>query len=167
MNNNQYIINNILIHIFCFVIFTACSEQTVNVCTCTNPLIDRQAVVICSEVSDGDTWKFLLGADEFSVRVLGIDCFETRRGARLDSQAVAAGITSDSALSLGKQAKALADSLLRGKEVIIFRDSLEDNFDVYGRLLRHCRVGQTNLADTMLRRRLVKKMENISNKIKL
>lgn len=36
---------------------------------CPNPLIDSVAVVKCLSVVDGDTWKFQIGKDVFSVRV--------------------------------------------------------------------------------------------------
>jgi len=105
-------------------------------CECSNPFVDSLATIKCIAVSDGDTWKFELKDERFSVRVLHVDCFETRRGSRLEKQATAAGITPDSALALGKLAKHLADSLMSGKQVTMMRDYDTDNMDVYGRLLR-------------------------------
>lgn len=98
--------------------------------------MDSVAVVDCIAVSDGDTWKFEIKGEPFAVCVLHVDCFETRHGTRLDGQAAAAGISTDSALALGKLAKALADSLMTGKKVTMVRDYDEDNLDAYGRLLR-------------------------------
>ncbi len=123
---------------------------------CTNPLVDSSANVLVTSVTDGDTFGFLVKGEEFKVRVLDIDCFETRHGSRLDSQAVKAKISIDSALSLGFKAKALADSLLNGKEVLIVRDSVEPDLDVYGRVLRRVFMkGNVNYAEFLRARGLV------------
>jgi endonuclease YncB( thermonuclease family) len=101
-------------------------------------------------VSDGDTWKFELKDEQFSVRVLYVDCFETRRGSRLEKQATAGGISPDSALALGKLAKHLADSLMTDKPVTMLRDYEADNLDVYGRLLRITIIDGMRLDSLML-----------------
>lgn len=124
-----------------------CAEQTTNVVECQNPLIDSNAVVTCISIIDGDTWKFQLKNDIFSVRVLGIDTYETKNNARLKEQADNNGITTDSALTLGLRAKFVADSLLTNKDVTISRDFQESNFDTYNRLLRHCRINGLNYAE--------------------
>lgn len=140
MIQNRYLPNRALFFVAILVLATisGCSNKAdpVSCPVCTNPLVDSAATIIVTTVSDGDTFGFFVGKDEFKVRVLDIDCFETRRGTRLTDQAAKAGITEDSALALGFQAKVLGDSLLTGKQVIITRDSIEPDFDVYGRLLR-------------------------------
>jgi len=127
----------LLLTILAFVLYS-CSSTTDSseACECVNPFVDSVAVVDCIGVADGDTWKFELKGEPFSVRVLHVDCFETRRGSRLEDQAEAAGISADSALVLGNFAKQLADSLMTGKKVTMVRDYDEDNLDAYGRLLR-------------------------------
>jgi endonuclease YncB( thermonuclease family) len=119
-------------------------------CECKNPIVDSVAVVDCIGVADGDTWKFELKGEQFSVRVLHVDCFETRRGSRLDKQAEAAGITPDSALVLGNFAKHLADSLMAGRKVMMVRDYDEPNLDAFGRLLRITIVDGMRLDSLML-----------------
>ena len=104
---------------------------------CANPLLDSSAQVTISSVADGDTFSFIERNEKIDIRILGIDTYETRHGARLDSQAVHSGIDTASAIVLGKIAKAFADSLLRNRIVSIYRDPHQPNFDVYGRLLRH------------------------------
>ena len=101
-----------------------------------HPARDSVAVVTCAYVSDGDTWNFYYSDKKYIVRVLHVDCFETREGERLNDQAEKAGISPDSALKLGKAAKELAEVLLEDKQVTIVRDYSEDNKDVYDRLLR-------------------------------
>ncbi len=104
---------------------------------CANPLLDSSAQVTISSITDGDTFSFVERNEKINIRILGIDTYETRHDARLDSQAVHAGISIDSAYTLGLRAKAFADSLLHGRVVSLYRDPQQPNFDVYGRLLRH------------------------------
>ncbi|MBM2817229.1 MAG: TNase-like protein [Ignavibacteria bacterium] len=123
--------------IFSIMIFSVnCSDN--QACICSNPLLDSATVVHCDYVVDGDTWRFHIGNEEISVRILNIDCFEIHTGERLDGQADEAGISSDSALTIGKAAKKFMDSLITGKEIKIVRDYNESNQDVYNRLLRKC-----------------------------
>ena len=118
--------------ILCSILMASCSQN----CTNPNPFIDYSSEVDVSRIVDGDTFDFLIKGEEFSVRVLNIDCFETKHNDRLKGQAERAGISVDSAYVLGHIAKNLADSLLTGKRVRILRDSTEEDFDAYGRLLR-------------------------------
>lgn len=136
--------------IFLYVVFLIISiaELRSQPMDCKNPLIDSIAVVKCIAIVDGDTWKFQLRNDIFSIRILGIDCFETKHTTRLHKQAEKNNISLDSALTLGLRAKHTADSLFLGKDVTIIRDSNEKNFDFYNRLLRHCFFGDMiNYAD--------------------
>jgi endonuclease YncB( thermonuclease family) len=128
---------NLLLIVLAFAFYSCSStSDSSKDCVCKNPIVDSVSVVLCIGVADGDTWKFELKGEQFSVRVLHVDCFETRRGSRLEDQAEAAGISADSALVLGNFAKHLADSLMTGKKVTMVRDYGEDNLDAYGRLLR-------------------------------
>lgn len=86
---------------------------------------------------------------------MNVDCFEVKRTARLTEQATAAGISIDSALSLGLQAKEYATGLLLNNEVTIKRDSTEPNFDVYGRLLRHVFIYENDYSEMLKRKGLV------------
>lgn len=96
----------------------------------------QSSTVIVARVVDADTFETMVDADTMTVRVLNVDAFESRRGERLNTQAARARTSPDSALILGKQAKAFADSLLRNKSVVIQRKQGVSNFDVFGRLLR-------------------------------
>ena len=148
--------NRIVLFIVSLLLVGGCSsDETPTSCpVCANPLLDSAAHVLVTKVSDGDTFSFIERGEEIRVRVLAIDCFETRHGSRLTEQAIAAGISEDSALALGFEAKALADSLLMNEHVELYRDSGEDNFDAFGRLLRHVYVTingrQINYQDTII-----------------
>ena len=118
--------------------FFGCSDEepTTSCIACTNPLLDSSAVVIVTYIIDGDTFEFIERKEDIKVRVLGLDCFETKHGSRLTEQALERGISEDSALALGFQAKCLCDSLLMNEQVELYRDSVQGSFDNFGRLLR-------------------------------
>ena len=109
-----------------------------------------EAIVECSYIADGDTWYYYYNSKKYTVRILGIDCFETSINDRLAEQAKIAKITEDSALALGLKAKSLADSLLKNKQVLIRKGSSAPNRDVYNRLLRYCFVDSTKKYDSII-----------------
>jgi len=129
------------------LIFTGCSNP---VTAPVNPFIDYRCEIIVNRVIDGDTFTWLINNEEYSIRILGIDCFETKHNDRLIGQAAKAGISEDSAFTLGLIAKAFADSLLTGKNVILTRDSAESNFDTYNRLLRHVFINGKSYSDIII-----------------
>lgn len=115
-----------------------------------NPFVDFQAEVFVFRVIDGDTFIFTINNEEFGVRILGVDCFETRRNDRLEKQALKAGISIDSAYILGHRAKHLVDSLICERTIKITRESIEVNFDTYARLLRHAWFEGKKIADILI-----------------
>ena len=128
--------------IACALLITAlnsCTEQSAD-CTCVNAFVDYTARVNVVYIVDGDTFDFEIDKEKIRVRILDIDCFETRRGDRLTEQAANANISEDSALALGILSKEFASRNLLNKTIVITRDSIESNFDVYGRLLRNVTV---------------------------
>jgi endonuclease YncB( thermonuclease family) len=139
----KYFARIVSIIILSFFVFGCEKTNIVTVYQEINPLLDSTAIVTISRVVDGDTYNFGIGRDTISLRILDIDAFETRHGARLDSQAAKAHITTDSAFSLGQLGKKFADSLLDGQKVLLVR-KYPDNFDSYNRLLRHVYYYQGN-----------------------
>ncbi len=120
------------------LVVVGCSKtDTVIVYRDVDPLLDSSATVTVGRVIDGDTFVVGFGNDSISVRILGIDAFEIKHDVRLDSQAVKAHISIDSAYALGQAGKRFADSLLNKQKVLIVRDYKESNFDSFSRLLRH------------------------------
>ena len=118
------------------VVFGCSKTDTLIVYRDVDPLLDTTATVTVGRVIDGDTFVVGFGNDSISVRILGIDAFEIKHDARLDSQAVKAHISVDSAYTLGQAGKLFADSLLNKQKVIIVRGYKEPNFDSFSRLLR-------------------------------
>ncbi len=113
------------------------------------PIIDYESRVTISEVTDGDTYKFLWKGEVWKIRLLFIDCFEIRNGSALQRQAEKFNISTDSAKALGFKAKELAQELLIDNEILIRRDSSEPNFDSFGRLLRTLEVNGENFGDIL------------------
>ncbi|MFA5298967.1 MAG: hypothetical protein WC389_12235 [Lutibacter sp.] len=140
-----------------FILLLLLGSATGENSNCPNPLIDSVAIVRCIGIVDGDTWKFKLQNDIFSVRVLGLDTYETKRNERLTKQAQANGISIDSAYSLGLKANHYADSLLMNQDITIIRDFNEKNFDFYNRLLRRCLVNGSNYAEILINQGLTTK----------
>lgn len=115
----------------------------------SNPFIDDSCIVKVYRVVDGDTFEFIIERDTIDVRVLELDCFESRRGTRLTEQAAAVGIDSEVALLIGQAAKKFATDYLVGKNVKLIRDRNESNIDTYARLLRKVYVDEKRYRDTM------------------
>lgn len=132
----------------------SCSNE---VCKCPdvqNIFLDYKATALITDITDGDTYKTTEQNETISIRLLNIDCFETRRTERLTEQAAAAGISEDSAYNLGHQAKQFAIDMLLNKTVTIKRDSAEQNIDTYGRLLRHVIVNDSLFSEMLKARKL-------------
>jgi endonuclease YncB( thermonuclease family) len=125
--------------VFLFAVIGCKSEQTTSVPNnpTGDPLLDSASKVQVGRVIDGDTFVIGIGRDSFSVRIIGVDAFETKHGSRLDSQAVQTHISVDSAYALGQAGKHFADSLLSKQNVLLVRDYTQSDFDTYNRLLRH------------------------------
>lgn len=139
--------------LFFFTLFASCTPASAP--SEAEAVFAQSATVRVSKVADGDTFEFRVYSDTIAVRVLGVDTYESRRGDRITGQAAKANISVDSALVLGKKAKAFADSLLTGKEVVISRRNGQGNFDVYGRLLRDVAVGGQDYAGLLRKRGFV------------
>ena len=133
----------------------SCSNSTDCPVSESNPFVDYESEVNVSRVIDGDTFIFMINDEEFSVRILDMDCFETKHNARLQEQAIKAGISEDSAYILGHLAKNMADSVMTNKVIRITRDSIEENFDTYARLLRHAWVNGRKWSDILKEKHLV------------
>ena len=136
--------------IFLILLFAliGCSEPC-NCPTVQNVFIDYQSTVTINYVSDGDTYKFQTGNETVIIRLLGIDCFETRHGTRLNEQADKANISVDSAYQIGLAAKQYTIDNILNQSVIILRDSTQANIDTYGRLLRHVILNDSLYADML------------------
>lgn len=118
-----------------FLLITSCQKE--NITTPSNDVLTEATLVsTVVEIADGDTFGIFYKNQKWKVRVLYVDCFETQKGDRLYEQSRKAGISIDSALSLGLKAKEFAKQTLLYKKVELRRDFSQPNLDIYGRLLR-------------------------------
>lgn len=129
----KFFIRQLLFLVFLLTI----SCQNENIITPSNDAPTEATIVsTVVEIADGDTFGIFYKNQKWKVRVLYVDCFETRKGERLYEQARKAGISIDSALNLGLKAKEFAKQTLLYKKVELRRDFSQPNLDIYGRLLR-------------------------------
>ncbi len=101
-----------------------------------SPFDESPVDALVTWVVDGDTFFAAIDRDTATIRVLYIDTYETEINERLEGQAKDAGISVDSALALGKEAKNYAIDLLKDETVTLIRDEDEYNKDIYDRYLR-------------------------------
>lgn len=91
--------------------------------------------VKCLDVVDGDTTSVEFDGKEERVRILGIDCPETRRGKKLEHQAKLYGMAPDEVKGIGRMAKLRsAQYASQGVVRLVFADDVTDR-DSFGRLL--------------------------------
>ncbi|ROL55754.1 hypothetical protein D9V87_11210 [Bacteroidetes/Chlorobi group bacterium MS-B_bin-24] len=114
-----------------------------------NPVYDDSCWVTITRVIDGDTYEFYYDSQRYKIRLVGIDCFEIHRNNRLQKQADEAGVDIDKAYDLGWQALRFVRDKIENKKVLLFKDYTQNNFDVYGRLLRKVWVDGYYLADSL------------------
>lgn len=84
------------------------------------------------DISDGDTVKVILNNEETSIRLLDVDCFETKANSRAKKQAKYYNMSIDEIKSIGNQSKEILKALLKDKNNIIVKWYKRDSF---GRIL--------------------------------
>ena len=113
-----------------------------------SPVLAHQATVPVIRVVDGDTISVLLYSEETKVRLVGVDCYETRRNKRARFQEKNYNKTMDEVLRLGEESKQKLQGLLeRNKEIQI---EWEER-DGFGRVLGHIYINQMNVNEYMLK----------------
>jgi len=132
-----------LMPLFFITLFGLAQAQT------KNPVYDDSCWVTITRVIDGDTYEFYYDSQRYKIRLVGIDCFEIHRNNRLQKQADETGINIDKAYDLGWQALRFVRDKIENKKVLLFKDYTQNNFDVYGRLLRKVWVDGYYLADSL------------------
>lgn len=90
------------------------------------------ADVKITEINDGDTIKVILNNEETSIRLLDVDCFETKANSRAKKQAKYYNLSIDEIKSTGRQSKVILKELLKDKDNIIVKWDKRDSF---GRIL--------------------------------
>jgi endonuclease YncB( thermonuclease family) len=116
-----------------------------------------QAVI--TRIIDGDTYVAEFNAKEYVVRIIGVDCFETRYSAKLRQQARKHGIPLSVAYLKGVAAKNFAESVLLAETVTLTRPNDSPDNDIHFRHLRTVTVlwgnVQTDFAQLLKQRQHV------------
>jgi endonuclease YncB( thermonuclease family) len=134
---------------FIFLIVLSITLKGVAQAQTKNPVYDDSCWVTITRVIDGDTYEFYYDSQRYKIRLVGIDCFEIHRNNRLQKQADEAGIDIDKAYDLGWRALRFVRDKIENRKVLLFKDYTQNNFDVYGRLLRKVWVDGYYLADSL------------------
>jgi endonuclease YncB( thermonuclease family) len=104
-------------------------------------------------VIDGDTFVCVVNDIVETVRLLGIDCFESARTPKLRKQAARAKLSVNAAQERGKQAELYCTSLLTGVTVELRKGFLGvPERDHFGRLLREIWFEGESLAERLRKR---------------
>ncbi|MFC1451985.1 thermonuclease family protein [Verrucomicrobiota bacterium] len=104
----------------------------------------------CAEVVDGDTIKVEWQGNTETVRLIGIDCAETRNTPKLRKQSRDHGISPESVMQLGRHAKSTTTRQVLDKRVrLVFPDD-EVRRDSFGRLLCYVEAGGADLGQRLL-----------------
>ena len=99
---------------------------------CAFPVFAHQAIVPLVKVQDGDTFTVLLHEEKTKVRLVGIDCYETKRNKRADFQEKHYQKPLDEIIRQGKESKQnLKELLTKTKEIRIEWEKR----DGFGRIL--------------------------------
>jgi len=99
------------------------------------------------EVIDGDTIKILYNCHEENVRLLDIDCFETKSNSRAEWQSTYYHLEQDEVLQKGKSSANILKNLLHSGAKLNLKWERRDH---YGRILGVVYAGELNVNNYML-----------------
>lgn len=103
-----------------------------------------------TKVSDGDTVKGIVNGKEVSVRLSGIDCYETSKRDRAYKQAYLNKISIEDVVKNGLESKKILANLLRNNNNITFKTTDVDKR--YNRLVGILYVGDINVNEYMIQK---------------
>ena len=110
-----------------------------------------------TRIIDGDTYVAEFNAKEYVVRIIGIDCFETRYSQKLRQQARKHNIPLSVAFARGIAAKNFAESILLTETVTLTRSNDSPDNDIHFRHLRTVTIlwgnQPTNFAQLLTQRK--------------
>jgi len=92
----------------------------------------HEFVATITKISDGDTLTALVNNEETKIRLLDVDCFETKKNARAKFQQKYYELSVDEVLEKGKQSRKILKKLLKDHRYIRVEWGKRDSF---GRIL--------------------------------
>ena len=98
-----------------------------------------------TRILDGDTVKARIDDNEFSIRLLGIDCYETSKIHRAYKQAYENNMTIEDVVEKGNRAKAELVNQLDNQDIYMEFKGL----DIYGRVLGILYINDLNINNYM------------------
>jgi endonuclease YncB( thermonuclease family) len=123
------------------------------------PFLPATCQAEITRVIDGDTYVAEFNNKEYIVRIIGVDCFETRYSAKLRQQARKHNIPLSVAYSNGIAAKNFAENILLGETVTLTRPNDSPDNDIHFRHLRTVTIlwgnVQTDFAQLLTQRKHV------------
>jgi micrococcal nuclease len=102
-----------------------------------------------AEVTDGDTIKLTFDGKLTTIRLIGIDAFESRKNDKAYRQAYEEEISVEEVIARGKAAKSYIKALL-SKRVDFYMEYDEDFLDRYGRTLAYVWFDETTMLNMKL-----------------
>jgi endonuclease YncB( thermonuclease family) len=121
------------------------------------PFLPATCQAEITRVIDGDTYVAEFNNKEYIVRIIGVDCFETRYSAKLRQQARKHNIPLSVAYSNGIAAKNFAENILLGETVTLTRPNDSPDNDIHFRHLRTVTIlwgnVQTDFAQLLTQRK--------------
>ena len=92
----------------------------------------HEFVATITKINDGDTLTALVNNEETKIRLLDVDCFETKNNARARLQQQYYGLSHEEMLEKGKQSRKILKKLLKDHRYIRVKWGKRDSF---GRIL--------------------------------
>lgn len=142
-------LNKLIYILFIYLLLSSCSDNPSD----NSPKYPEEntITVVVDSVLSPVKLKVTIDGKMYPVRVISVECFESTNNEILKNQALSAGISEDSALTLGIKALAFAKQHLLGKTVTLNRDIRFGNISGSGELYRWLEVG-TERYDSLLSR---------------
>jgi endonuclease YncB( thermonuclease family) len=123
------------------------------------PFLPATCQAEITRIIDGDTYVAEFDNKEFVVRIIGVDCFETRYSAKLRQQARKHNLPLSVAFAKGIAAKNFAENTILHETVTLTRPNDSPDNDSYFRHLRTVTIlwgnQPTNFAQLLTQRKHV------------
>lgn len=126
--------------ILMLIIFISCEL------VCSKACLDNIKI---TKITDGDTVKGIVNGKEISIRLSGIDCYETSKRDRAYKQAYLNKITIEEVVQKGKESKTILTNLLQNQNNITVKFTDVDNR--YNRNVGILYINNININEYMIK----------------
>lgn len=126
--------------ILMLIIFISCEL------VCSKACLDNIKI---TKITDGDTVKGIVNGKEITIRLSGIDCYETSKRDRAYKQAYLNKITIEEVVQKGKESKTILTNLLQNQNNITVKFTDVDNR--YNRNVGILYINNININEYMIK----------------